>query len=285
MMRSLAGLLHDLSSLEEDEDSKEDQLSSRVNYFQCLGFLEESEHFRFAFLFKIPSELPFDSATRLCSLSSYIDNFKKSQTSTQKTPQLEERFFLAYNICQAVLTIHSYGWIHKSIRSPNIILVPRDPDTIESGTQKKPQKFRPYLRGFEFSRPDQGWSSRSLVSDSVQNLYRHPARQDEPTETFNKEHDLYAVGVVLLEIGMWKTVSTIFGSQIRKGMQEKEKVRNQMIALAGTSLPAEMGTKYAEAVRTCIGGFGIIEDSKDQANLSLAFRQQVLDLLEVGLKL
>ena len=284
-MLNLAGLLHDLSPGEQD-NSHEERSSSRLNYFQCLGFLEESERFRFAFLFRIPKELSFDSATRLCSLSAYIENFRKSHATSQRTPQLEERFSLAYNICQAVLNLHSYGWVHKSIRSPNIILVPRSPDTAETDSQGKFQNFIPYLKGFEFSRPEQGYSSRSARSDPVTNLYRHPARQDDPTEGFNKEHDLYAVGVVLLEIGMWKTVSTVFKSQMAEAQPgSAKKVRDQMMTLAGTLLPPEMGTRYAEAVRMCIGGFGIVEDDKYRTNLGLAFRQQVLDLLEAGLKL
>lgn len=284
-MRNLAGLLHDLS-LEGNDDSNEERLSSRLNYFPCLGFLEETERSRFAFLFRLPKELSFDSAARLRSLSTYIDNFKESHAPSRTTPQLEERFFLAYNICQAVLNFHSYGWVHKSIRSSNIILVPRNSDTAETSSQGNFQNFIPYLKGFEFSRPDQGNSSRSARSDPVTNLYRHPARQDDPTEGFNKEHDLYAVGVVLLEIGMWKTIYTVYKSQL-EGPQKWDatKVKDQMMTLAGTRLPSEMGTRYAEAVRFCIGGFGIVQDDKDRTNLGLAFRQHVLDLLETGLKL
>lgn len=284
-MRNLAGLLYDLSS-EVNDDSNEDRASSPLNFFQCLGFLEESKHCRFTFLFRIPTELSFDSAMRLRSLSSYIENFKKSHATSQRTPQLEERFSLAYNICQAVLNLHSYGWVHKSIRSPNIILVPRNPDAAAMHSQENFQYLTPYLTDFEFSRPQQDNSSRSAQFDAVPNLYRHPARQDDPTEGFNKEHDLYAVGVVLLEIGMWKTVSTVFKSQVAEARPgNAKKVRDQMMTLAETRLPPEMGTRYAEAVKMCVGGFGIVEDDKHQTNLGLAFRQQVLDLLEAGLKL
>lgn len=283
-MANLAELLRDLSP-EGNDDSNEGRIWSRLNYFPCLGFLEESEHFRFAFLFRIPMELSFDSAARLCSLSSYIDNFKKSHAPS-RTPQLEERFSLAYNVSQAVLNLHSYGWVHKSIRSPNIILVPHSSDTEGTRLKGNFQKLIPYLKGFEFSRPEQGNSSRSARSDPVTNLYRHPARQDDPTEGFNKEHDLYAVGVVLFEIGVWKTVSTVFQPQVTTARQGNAKhVKDQLMTLARTRLPEEMGTRYADAVQSCIGGFGIVEDDKDRTNLGLAFRQQVLDLLEAGLKL
>lgn len=276
-MKILAGILHDLSP-EGNEASNKEQFSSRLNCFSCLGFLEDPEHFRFAFLFRIPAELSFESATTLRSLSLYI--------SKQPILQLEERFSLAYNICQAVLNLHQSGWVHKSIRSPNIILVPQNSGTGGDLSQGDFQRFIPYLKGFEFSRPDQDNSSRSARSDPITNLYRHPLRQNDPTEGFNMEHDLYAVGVILLEIGIWKTVHSVFERAMPEaGLPGATKATNQMKSMAKTLLPQKMGTKYAEAVQKCIGGFDIGVDDKHHTNLGLAFRQQVLDHLKAGLKL
>ncbi|KAL8738211.1 MAG: hypothetical protein Q9181_000982 [Wetmoreana brouardii] len=305
-MRKLAGLLHDLSSKDSHDDaqSPESLALRRLNFFDCIGFLEQENHSRFAFLFRIPRELSLVSETKINSLSTHIENTKSSQM------QLDQRFSLAYDFCRAVLSIHACGWVHKSIRSSNIILIPNrsssksisssynGDDTTQplpgEEEKKEPtsiiQTYRPYLKGFEFSRPEKSNSSSRVDLDCHKNLYRHPSRQGAPTEYFTKEHDLYAVGVVMLEIGMWKTVSATYASALsdtRKGnpFPDAKKVQLQLMRLAKMELPRLMGTKYAQAVRKCIGGFGIQEDDKEQTRLGLAFQQEVLDLLEAGLVL
>ncbi|KAL9591727.1 MAG: hypothetical protein Q9179_007432 [Wetmoreana sp. 5 TL-2023] len=298
-MRKLAGLLHDLSSKDSHDDgqSPESLALRRLNFFDCIGFLEQEDRCRFAFLFRIPRELSLESETKINSLSTYIENSNSSQI------QLEQRFSLAYDFCRAVSNIHACGWVQKSIRSSNIILIPNhsssksmsNSNIIDNTTQllpgeKEKKTYRPYLKGFEFSRPDKSNSSSSVDLDRQKNLYRHPSRQGAPTEYFTKEHDLYAVGVVMLEIGIWETVSTIYTSACRDARQgnpfsDAEKVQSHLMSLAETRLPILMGTKYAQAVRKCIGGFGIQQDDKEQTRLGLAFQQEVLDLLEAGLVL
>ena len=69
-----------------------------------------------------------------------------------------------------------------------------------------------HLKGFEYSRADKGKSSGRADFDLENNLYRHHNRQDVPTKSLTKEHDLYPIGVVLFEIGMWQTVVDIYKS-------------------------------------------------------------------------
>jgi hypothetical protein len=55
--------------------------------------------------------------------------------------------------------------------------------------------------GFEFSRPEFDFSSGRPDKDPARNVYRHPQRQGKPNKPFVKIYDIYALGVVLLEIG------------------------------------------------------------------------------------
>ena len=293
-MANLAGL-HQRLSLDQGDSSINVGHPRALNVLHCLGFLEESKLYRFAFVFKFPAEMPFASLTNLFSLSTYIDNFESLEKLHAPKPrkglQLEQRFALAIDFCQAVLNIHICGWVHKSIRSSNIILGPSSTDVAQHDSPpSNSQRYIPYLKGFEFSRPHQGKSSGRTATDLVNNLYRHPDRQDNPTEYFNKAHDLYAVGVVLLEIGLWRTVRSIFKNKIAEARQgrfflSKVDVKEQLMWLAQTQLPPAMGTKYSVAVQKCIGGFDLVEDTAKQTGLELAFRQQVLDLLEAGAEL
>lgn len=274
-MRTLAGMLHDLSAEDQDDarGTDESRSSRCLNCFPCLGFLEQEDRFQFAFLFQIPEGLSVKALEGFKSLSSYIEKFK--------IPELERRFSLAYEICRAVLNIHSCGWVHKSIRSSNVILVPDN--------TAKPT-YRPYLKGFEISRGEKGPTSLRADFDFRKDLYRHPERQGAPTERFKKKHDLYAVGVVMLEIGRWRSMPTYFKDDIESARQGKgypgaHNVKKQILSIAETHLPASMGTKYAQAVSKCIKGFDIPVDDEEQTRLGLAFSEEVLDILEAGVVL
>jgi hypothetical protein len=60
----------------------------------------------------------------------------------------------------------------------------------------------PWVLGFEFSRPELFFSDGHADYDPNKDVYRHPERQQHPSHPFKKLHDIYALGVVLLEIGM-----------------------------------------------------------------------------------
>lgn len=60
---------------------------------------------------------------------------------------------------------------------------------------------------FVFDLPSPLWSPTSLqriLFEPNRDIYRHPERQGQPTTPFKKIHDIYSLGVVLLEIGLWE---------------------------------------------------------------------------------
>ena len=289
-MRGLAKLLEESSFEANEPPTETDNTPRTISAFQCLGFLDNEESCQMDFLFKLPRGVSPASVPGLKSLARYIETFEEPR----KMSPLEQRLALARGLCQTALNLHECGWIHKSIRSRNIILVPHDRSnltTIEGPSSDEYHKFVLYLKGFEFSRPDDDISLLKANHEPEINLYRHPERQNAPTEKFNKEHDIYAVGVVLLEIGLWKTVTSTFKARIDrfwkgKRTMEPETVKDELLKLARMCLPMEMGTKYSQAVQKCLSGdFGIGDDDKQRTKLALAFRHQVLDLIEAGSQL
>lgn len=94
--------------------------------------------------------------------------------------------------------------VHKSFRSENILFFPRKEtqgysECLVPGT--KLDLSEPWILGFEFSRPETYFSSGHSDLCLSRDVYRHPDRQKHPTKVFTKIHDIYALGVVLLEIG------------------------------------------------------------------------------------
>jgi hypothetical protein len=67
----------------------------------------------------------------------------------------------------------------------------------------------PSLTSFEYPRLTAANTNWTYNNDAEKNLYRYLDRQRPPFISFNKLHDLWALGVVLLEIGLWETAASI----------------------------------------------------------------------------
>lgn len=291
LIPNLAGLLFSLSSeFESGSLARTRRSLSNLKCLPFLGFLEQSDHARFAFLFKPPETVSLGEVNGIVSLSSFIES-PTSQAQPSRTLPLEQRYALACRLCEAILDLHACGWVHKNIQSPNILVVPQTSSSVNLAMQEHFQEPSLYLKGFEIARPQQNASSSRANFDLLTNLYRHPARQDAPTVRFRKEHDIYALGVVLLEIGIWQTVASLFEKEL-KGVAAGDRwpspaeVKAKLLKRATELLPPLMGTGYARAVRKCLNGdFGVSEDDQQQTRLGLELRKQVLERLEPGVKL
>ncbi|KAL2854213.1 hypothetical protein BJX68DRAFT_233037 [Aspergillus pseudodeflectus] len=200
----------------------------------CLEFFVEDG--QFAFCFNIPSQHEYRTLSQLLSQS--------------KVPALESRFILARELSAALSQFHTVKWIHKSFRSNNILFFQ---DTQSKDTT--PSFHRPYLFGWEYARPESGFSSRVDEKDDIEeNVYRHPEQWGLPTSSFNRLHDIYSLGVVLLEIGLWKPVISLhrwgfknvgLGSEVKDYLIES--ARHQR-------LRAAMGERYQNLVLSCLQG-------------------------------
>lgn len=112
-------------------------------------------------------------------------------------------------LVESVEKLHAVNWLHKGLRSRNVIFFPP-----YSGDYDLSQ---PYLSGFDYSRPENAdYWSESPPSMVAEDLYRHPAVQGGPREDsrgfgYQKQHDIYALGIILLEISYWKPIYSILG--------------------------------------------------------------------------
>jgi hypothetical protein len=87
--------------------------------------------------------------------------------------------------------------VHKNIRPENILLFPSPNNNNSIGTA--------YLLGLTQFRSLA--HQTNLLGDSAwhRNLYRHPARQGlRILDSYVMQHDIYSLGVCLLEIGLWR---------------------------------------------------------------------------------
>lgn len=110
---------------------------------------------------------------------------------------LNERFEVAKQLANSVMFVHNAQFVHKNISPETVLLLKDDSSTLGM----------PFLVGFEKFRLADGRTYH--IGDSLwqQNLYRHPTRQGlRPIEDYRMQHDIYSLGVCLLEIGMWSSL-------------------------------------------------------------------------------
>lgn len=186
----------------------------------------------------------------------------------EQTPiSLNERMSLATQLAKAVSYVHTLDFVHKNIRPENFI----------GFSSSHLGSF--FLIGFEQVRSADGLSYLQGDTDWHKNLYRHPLRQGPfPSEAYRMQHDMYSLGVCLLEIGLWNSFvlygddgnphlpnTDIFGLSIRE-LETKgpNGIKNLLVEIARRELPRSMGEIYQEVVVNCLTCLD--EDNEDFGN-------------------
>lgn len=186
---------------------------------------------------------------------------------------LSERFTLARQMAVAVSYVHLYGFVHKNIRPETVLLChPQLPGCILSTGAGIAEVARETvaLVGFDVLRNAEGKTSLKGDDDWEKNLYRHPQRQGLLLDVdYEMRHDIYSLGVCLLEIGLWESFvdcgagsgapllgpglgvsdGGMSGPELLKG---PERVKGRLLRLARGLLRRKMGTVYGKVVETCL---------------------------------
>ncbi|KAH7117524.1 kinase domain-containing protein [Dactylonectria macrodidyma] len=188
-------------------------------------------------------------------------------------PVLEYRFRLAFDICQCIYTFHKVGWLHRSLHSMNVLFFPlQEAEDVEYAKE-------PRIVGFAGSRENRLDSFTYGPEDDIRlRNYQHPEYLTQQAR-YREDFDYYSVGILLLEIGLWNTLSKITQSS-RFQDKSPEQFRSELIATRVPELGIAMGRRYMEATRACLeGGFARpLEDSKDNANVHfIYFKSLVID--------
>ena len=140
-------------------------------------------------------ELVFEAPTSVHqSLATLLTN--------EPIPAFDKRLQLAKQIVKAVLNVHNLGVVHKAIRS-RAILVANWNLTPNPG-----QTSSLYILDWTYVREISAATSMSGGDLSwPRMIYQHPERQGSPGRYPEKEyeakHDIYSMGVVMLETLLW----------------------------------------------------------------------------------
>ncbi|GIZ43254.1 hypothetical protein CKM354_000648600 [Cercospora kikuchii] len=178
----------------------------------------------------------------------------------QQPHSLTDRFALAKRIATSVNYVHTLAFVHKGIRPENFIsfLSPTAEDDLTLGSF--------YLIGFEQVRSEDGNTYLRGSANWEQNMYRHPERQGSfPEERYKMQHDIYSLGVCLLEIGLWSPFVLYDHNGRISGPGQAFEVsaadlrgfspaafKDLLVGLAKRRLPPIMGNTYTEVVVDCL---------------------------------
>jgi hypothetical protein len=278
--QQLATHMKNFTSESNNSTSVKKILQPAVSIFQCIAWIHDKAEKRFVFIYNIPRPFRsclYDILGDIRTVESWIHDIRRGDIS------LDDMFNAAYQISHTVFNLHVCGWVHKNINPSNIVLMP-SPDAFISKdhTTLRRRHFATYLKGFEFSRKKDASSRRLPAEDKENNVYRHPNRQGLPEENarFRQIHDLYAVGVVLLEIGRRKQIKQLIPRHIN---MRPEEIKRKLIEIAKTEISHYTGHKYVQCVIACLTGeFGIEDEEAEEDGmlLAFAFRRLVVDELK-----
>jgi len=185
---------------------KENNPTNQFRVPHCLGYFRDIDQMgedrcRFGLVFEKPPGV--QPSTQPISL---LDLLRDSSTRVE-IPSLTDRIKLALRIAECIERLHAVNWLHKGLRSSNILFFSNMVADIDFGSL--------YISGFDYTYPDRNDKTikRSLEHAAL-DLYRHPAVQGnagckmEPASGFKKSYDIYSLGV---EIAYWKPIDEVLG--------------------------------------------------------------------------
>ncbi|KAL1964962.1 hypothetical protein VTN77DRAFT_6162 [Rasamsonia byssochlamydoides] len=252
-----------------------DQLveNSRVSHLgllRFLGYYIDMANARYAFVYQMPIDyFPF-----LSNPSNLLQELKPKtlvslfhsgdEHQDIPVPSLESRFRLAYNLLLAVLHLRSQNVVHGNINSSNVLIFPglnnSSQDEIGSLTEDLRHPYLTSLAQFSGNEP-----SPEPLSSS---MYRHPDDKRRLDDEAAWAYDLYSLGLVLLEIGLWTPISRLWKMKYNNAMF-KQRIENVYIK----KLASKCGNAYLHVVQLCLDAPNFFLSTEPMADLSLRVPQ------------
>lgn len=220
---------------------KENKHSDKFRAPHCLGYFRDydpvtnDDACRFGLVFETPEGIP--SNKRPISLLSLLQDTSKTM------PSLTSRISLAHSLSEIVEKLHAVDWVHKGLRSHNILFfsssssTPHDPTSEWSTIDFS----NPYISGFDYSRPSQNEElTEKPPENAALDIYRHPLVHSSASPlplpltnnnyNYKKSHDIYSLGIIILEISYWSPIHSILSIDLSSARPSQTiKVRRRLM--------------------------------------------------------
>lgn len=267
---------------------------SSMGILQCQGFSDEPLRDRFALHFTVP---PGKQNPK--SLRALLSDPRNKDPRIGKRHSLSDRIHLAQAVASAVLYVHCERLVHKNIRPENVLVFePQHTTSHDSeylgqqaghtadGSHHYPNAIgEPYLVGYDGARFEKAETNWTEVYEWKKRIYFAPERQDlnKTRAKFSMKHDVYSLGVMLLEIGLWEDFAN--GERGCGKALKAAKNTYKLLMQLTERLPIQVGDKYRDIVVSCLKGLKEEEDRRDLDDedgivIGSAYMVQVMSKLE-----
>ncbi|PGH04268.1 hypothetical protein GX51_03613 [Blastomyces parvus] len=187
---------------------------------QATGLIHDPANLCWWIVFKfsiteIPKTTPNAALAQPVSLLALLES--------KLRPPLETRFRLASKLAITLSELYGSSWLHKNIRSENIIF----PALYEAKPNSKREPLplgtnsslllSPLIAGFNYSRQEtetQTIDKNQFHDDIRPVIYRHPDYQGEAAQGYRIDYDIYSFGLVLAEIAWWVPLSSFLDAKV-----------------------------------------------------------------------
>ena len=259
-----------------------------------VGYAKDVKAKCFNLVFAMPEQMAF------------VATLQNMMCNTPQTPALEVRVSICLQLAESVLHVHQLGLVHKNISPMNIAMMER---TGGSSANHIYQGQLVTLLNWHYVRRASAASNKAGESKWWRKVYCHPKRQMQlAQEEYNMGHDIYSLGVCMLEVLIWKSlvensghgpqISSLFKEQANhlevpgknraehgvRGIRNDSElytanplyVLQTLIELARTQLPPAAGSELSRLVVSCLTvleeGFPNLSfDPKDDVESAMNF--------------
>ncbi|KAK3337778.1 hypothetical protein B0T19DRAFT_413500 [Cercophora scortea] len=258
---------------------REDLYTRQFNAVKCLGYCQciqtqrgpgqqhITEHAELSYGLVFENPRGIDPSWRYITLLELLE----SSQDVRAIRSLSARITLMKSLAECIERLHAINWLHKGLRSDNILFF-FDPHSSSSHGEHWHDQIaisNPFLSGFTYSRPESArYMSENPPAVAGEDFYRHPAIQGAggPRDSsgarggYRRFHDIYSLGIILLEIAYWRPVYRILGYKNPRQARPLEIAEAREELLSGRcrrKLESLVGDDVAEVIMDCIEGVSV----------------------------
>ncbi|KAJ4218841.1 hypothetical protein NW759_007992 [Fusarium solani] len=254
---------------------------SHLQVLPSLGFIEYGS----AKVFGLVSALP-TSATSSTTIVTLYDILPGSQrpgvnersSSSRRSvnyplPSLNQRFELATTLVTGFYAFLLTRWHHERFNSLHIAFLLNETTGAinpSSSEIKTLDLGAPIIGGFAISRPDsptelsisapvEDFEAVYLPPDVRQRLKSRPKAPNsnpEPQARYQRVHDIYALGLLLVEIGFWRPLARVAesgsGGKVKASNLSAKEFKDAIVKKCRSDLAFWMGETYKDVTLRCL---------------------------------
>ncbi|KAM7186765.1 hypothetical protein V8F33_011608 [Rhypophila sp. PSN 637] len=189
------------------------QRPPELRILNCIGAYHWPEKSHFGLVFQLPNP-----EEHLVTLHKLID-LRKSRT--HPPPSVDEKHKLAYAVAATLMWLHATKWLHKNLNPHNVVF------SLRSWTDFRGVKYdEPFLIGFDYTRPNGIDQYTEGPDKGMRAEYQHPAYRSRSASAFKTSFDYYALGLILLEVGLWAPLSGVYQRNLEASPEELTNIKS-----------------------------------------------------------